>query len=259
MALVRGLEDLAGAVRKGDTARLPGDVDPTVLGAGLDILRRLHAVLDGHRVGDAPTAIPLAGLDEANLALVDQVLGVGEVSVYVSGAKPAEIDEAVLSGVWRVRPGDGDEHLEVSEFPSLAWRALETGTAPNLPVSEAPEGAMNALAVLVEIRARMAAFKAGETAHVINLTLLPMALIDLAVLDDALGFGPVTALSRGYGDCRIASTSRRHVWRVRHLNADDRLILDTVEIVDIPGGGRAFQEDVDDGARRLGELMGADG
>ena len=84
-----------------------------------------------------------------------------------------------------------------------------------------------------------------------------MTLIDLAVMDDALGAGPVTVLSRGYGDCHIASTGRRHVWRVRHFNAGDRLIADTVEIVDIPVAARAFQEDVDDGARRLDDLVAA--
>lgn len=257
--LVPGPGRLAGGPIERGAGRRRGSVGEAVLGPAVETLRRLHAGLEGYRAGDPRVVIPVSGLDEADLDLVDQALGVGEVGVRLSGAGAAEIDEAVFPGVWRVRPAEGEAHIEVSDFPSLAVRALETGTAPDLPVGDAPEGTMNLLPVLAEIRACMGTVRAGEPAHVINLTLLPVTLMDLALLDDALGVGPVTALSRGFGECRIASTARRHVWRVRHVDVDGRLILDTVEVVDVPVAARALQEDIDDGARRLGELVGAQG
>jgi len=46
----------------------------------------------------------------------------------------------------------------------------------------------------------------GQPAHVINLTLLPMSMQDIAFLDHHLGTGRVLILSRGYGNCRITNT-----------------------------------------------------
>ncbi|HQS11393.1 MAG TPA: hydrogenase expression/formation C-terminal domain-containing protein, partial [Xanthobacteraceae bacterium] len=80
---------------------------------------------------------------------------------------------------------------------------------------------------------------------------------DLALIDAAVGIGGLTILSRGYGNCRIDAAARRDVWRVRYYNSTDMLILDTLEITDLPEVACAAPEDIADSAERLTEVLGA--
>lgn len=92
---------------------------------------------------------------------------------------------------------------------------------------------------------------------VINLTLLPQTEADLACLEERLGLGPVSILSRGYGNCRITATAIRDLWWVQYFNSDDRLILNTLELTEMPAAALAAQEDIDDSAKRLAEILEA--
>jgi hydrogenase-1 operon protein HyaF len=89
----------------------------------------------------------------------------------------------------------------------------------------------------------------------VNLTLLPFGPPDHEGLDALLGEGAVSILSRGFGNCRISSTRARNVWRVRFYNTMSTLILDTLEVVDVPEAARAAREDYEDSLRRLEELL----
>jgi hydrogenase-1 operon protein HyaF len=86
---------------------------------------------------------------------------------------------------------------------------------------------------------------------VVNFTLLPHTEDDLSWLDAALGEGAVTILSRGYGNCRVTATALAGVWRVQFFNSMDTLILDTLEVTDMPEVVLAAPEDLSDSARRL--------
>ena len=71
----------------------------------------LHAILDavGTWLADgAPAPVDLGGLNAADLALVNQVLGEGEVSARVEGELAVLVQESVFAGVWRciVRRGE---------------------------------------------------------------------------------------------------------------------------------------------------------
>jgi hypothetical protein len=46
-----------------------------------------------------------------------------------------------------------------------------------------------------------------------------------------------------------------HVSRVRYFNSSNKLILDTIEVVDIPQPACAAEEDIDDSAHRLAEML----
>ncbi len=92
---------------------------------------------------------------------------------------------------------------------------------------------------------------------VINLTLLPQTEADLACLEARLGLGSVSILSRGYGNCRITATAIRDLWWVQYFNSDDRLILNTLELIEVPAAALAAQEDIDDSANRLAEILEA--
>ena len=70
--------------------------------------------------------------------------------------------------------------------------------------------------------------------------------------------GPVAILSRGFGNCRISSTAARDVWRVQYFNNMQTLILNTIEVVDMPEVALAAAEDLADSRERLGELRRVD-
>ena len=148
--------------------------------------------------------------------------------------------------------------LEVCDAPLLA-RSLTADHPTDLThlAAKAPADASNARPILVEIQEKLGHHTAGQPAHVINLTLLPMSEPELQFLDQALGNGPIRILSRGYGDCRIDSTGIAGVWWVRYFNAADKLILNTLEVVDLPAVACAAQEDLDDSCERLRDILDA--
>jgi hydrogenase-1 operon protein HyaF len=78
---------------------------------------------------------------------------------------------------------------------------------------------------------------------------------DHRVLEAALPVGPVAIMARGFGNCRITSTGARDVWRVQYFNSMNTLILNTIEVVDVPEVALAAAEDLADSRERLGELV----
>ena len=82
-----------------------------------------------------------------------------------------------------------------------------------------------------------------------------MSEADLDHIEHVLRKGAVNILSRGYGDCRIESTMVSNVWRVRYFNSTNKLILDTIEVTDVPKVACAAQEDIEDAAQRLQEML----
>ena len=120
----------------------------------------------------------------------------------------------------------------------------------------AGENLMNAPAIATELADRLASCRPESEAHAVNLSLLPLTEEDQAYLDQRLGQGPVAILSRGYGNCRISSTAVKNAWRVRYFNSREVVILDTIEVVNIPAVACAAKEDLEDSAQRLGEILG---
>jgi hydrogenase-1 operon protein HyaF len=53
----------------------------------------------------------------------------------------------------------------------------------------------------------------------------------------------------------VSSTVLRNVWRVQYFNNMNTLILNTVEVVDIPEVVKAAREDIEDSLERLRELL----
>jgi hydrogenase-1 operon protein HyaF len=90
---------------------------------------------------------------------------------------------------------------------------------------------------------------------VINLTPLPLSPEDLEFLDERLGKGPVHLLSRGFGDCNIDSTGVPGIWQVRYYNSTEKLILNTLEVTDIPVVACAADEDIAASASRLQDML----
>ena len=93
--------------------------------------------------------------------------------------------------------------------------------------------------------------------QIINFTLLTMSPGDMGFLQQSIGDGPIQLTSRGYGTCRVLATGVRNVWSVQFFNAMDTIILDTLEVGGVPTVALAANEDFEDSAERLQEIIEA--
>ncbi|MES9833118.1 MAG: hydrogenase expression/formation C-terminal domain-containing protein [Candidatus Thiodiazotropha sp. DIVDIV] len=246
---------------------IPDAEDLDGLQEGMSILRKLDEVVKlqaGLRTVQ-PESVDITHLDPANSELVDQVLGEGEVSmVYSSPDCSARIQESVMAGLWRVRYFDQSgerisDTIEVAYVPKLCQRHVFKHASHRVETQRdaIPNGVINAPPLVAEINDKVAEYRPGRESHVINLTLLPQTEEDLQFLINNLGEGPLTILSRGYGNCRISSTKVENVWWVQYFNSQDKNILNTIEIGATPTVAAAAHEDIQDSAERLGEILEA--
>jgi hydrogenase-1 operon protein HyaF len=232
------------------------------------VLAALQQITGEGVASEQTRSISLNGLAEVDLTLINQILGEGEVSAQVrlDGEQPTvRIQESVFAGVWRVietlDDGGVRDSIEVGAVPAvLRDTALEDGSAgvtvplaPNL----SPVGS-NAPSVLFELedqRRRWQPRTLGQVPHVVNLSLLPLTVDDIGYMDLRLGTGRVLILSRGYGNCRITNCCVPHTWRVVYYNSQDTVILNAVEVTDMPDVACAAQEDLLDSLERLQEVI----
>lgn len=225
----------------------------------------LHAIVDAVGVwldGGQPAPIELKGMAAEDLALVNQVLGEGEVSARVEGEVSVLVQESVFAGVWRCIAKRGEQlvsdSIQVGPVPGVLVDAARENARPKGPIAipaELPVEVMNAPSIITELNDHIGRWQDGMPAHVINLTLLPLSPQDIGFLDEQLGAGSVLVLSRGYGNCRVTSTGVRNCWRVVYYNSQDAIILNTIEIVDIPEVACAAREDLADSHERLAEVL----
>lgn len=233
----------------------------------LQALREVLAALRVHLGGGDAQPVMLDGLPPADLALVNQALGEGEVSARVlpepglgSAQVSAQVQESVFAGVWRVVEHTSDgavrDSIEVGAIPQVLIRAArDDGRSGPPPVRPTPAGVMNAPALITELQDHRQQWRAGQPAQVVNLTLLPLTPQDIGFLDDQLGTGRVLILSRGYGNCRITDTRVPHTWRVVYYNSQDTVILNSVEVTDLPDVACAAREDLEDSLERLTDVL----
>lgn len=222
--------------------------------------RWLSAALERYEYGAEPHIANLTGLDAENRALVNQILGEGEVSVACSGAVVARCQESILAGVWRTLYFDADDRvvcdlLEVAAVPHLLNAAAEASGAIDTAPPDVPDDVLNALPILVELQAQVDGADGNGKQHSINLSLLPLSDSEIAFLEERLGRGSVDVLSRGYGNCEVLSTRIPNVWWVRYFNSMGTLILNSIEVVAVPEVLIAAEEDLRDSATRLGEIL----
>lgn len=227
----------------------------------VELLSNLAAAIANQK-GDMPSQLFRFGnLNDLERRLVADVLGEGEVAgvVALPNGSLAQIQESVLAGIWRVRleTDSSDEYIEVGAIPEIVKRAAADLTTTDVEIGTPPEGAMNVLPVLAEIRERALAWRPGTRSQIINFTLLPMSPVDMSFLQETIGNGPIQLISRGYGTCRVLGTGIRNVWSVQFFNAMDTIILDTLEVGGVPTVVVAADEDFEDSAERLREIIEA--
>lgn len=224
-------------------------------------LHAAHAMLGRWLGGEAVLPVDLSGLQEADRRLIHQVLGEGEVAAQVDGGHGLQAQESVFAGVWRVLRLDAQgralrDTIEVGPIPAgVATTARADGAAGHAVDAPQPADLMNAPAVLAELADAQRRWQPGEPQHVVNLTLLPLTAGDSTWLQTRVGEGRVRVLSRGYGNCRIVDTALPHTWRVTYFNAQDLILLDTLEVGAVPEVACAARDDLADSHQRLGEVL----
>lgn len=222
------------------------------------------ALLDRAAQGEAGGQVSLLDLPAADLQLVNQLLGEGEASALVraeGSTLEVRVQESVFAGVWRVMNFHAgvrvDDVVEVGPIPALLLAAADEDAESVYQPWRAPlpPNVQNAPLLVEELRDQIARWQPGQSPHVVNLTLLPVTPEDIAFLDHQLGTGRVLMLSRGYGNCRITNTRHPNCWRVVYYNSMDSVILNTVEVVDMPEVAVAAPEDLRDSHTRLADVL----
>ena len=249
---------------------LPEPQDIREVPQALSVLRQVAAQLAQHGAVEpglhapATPALSLRGLPPQALQRVNQILGEGEASAVIEGdgqTPRIQVQEAIFAGVWRiltVHQGQTlDDVIEVGPVPRLFQDIAREDAGPRAPrwSGDLPPQVQNAPMLLQELEDQIAWWRPGQPAHVVNLSLLPVTPQDIAFLDHHLGTGRLVILSRGYGNCRIIGTRRPHCWRVVYYNGADNVILNTVEVVDMPEVAKAAPEDLRDSHARLQDVL----
>ncbi len=239
---------------------MPEPEDVLLMDGAREAMSWLQGALDTYEAGGEPLLADLSGLDAESRDLVNQILDEGEVSVVCDGDVRARTQESILAGVWRTLFFDSDDRvvcdlLEVAEVPKVVDFAAEHGAAVDTAAEGIGSELANALPILVELRSHHEIYADGGAPHSINLTLLPLSEPELEFIDQRLGRGPIDVLSRAYGKCEVISTRTAGIWWVRYYNSMGVLILNTLEVVDVPAVVKAAPEDIADSAERLKQIL----
>lgn len=251
-----------GAMSVFQVPRLAEEIDPAARDEALGVLGRLLEAMRGWSFGDPDTPeIDLTVLSAPALKVVNEALGQGEVSIVASGGQGTlRAQETVFAGVWREHGVDAygqrvRDVVSAAPVPDGVGERALAAAGRTLVVPPAPAGVMNAPPLLTELADVAARWQPGDNAHIINLTLLPLAPDDLSYIGETLGGGSVVALSRGYGNCRVSSTALANTWWVQYFNSADNLILNTIEVTAMPDVVPAAAEDFGDSIGRVAEWI----
>ncbi|RCX32848.1 hydrogenase expression/formation protein [Thioalbus denitrificans] len=124
--------------------------------------------------------------------------------------------------------GADDEPLDYLPLP----REMTTFRLPELPGAEVLSARPRARSTLLEIRATLAACRAGDPALVVHLDDLDAEALQL--VDQVLGEGEVSIRCAGREPLLAQESVLTGVWRLQHLDAAGRVRSHSVEVGDIP-------------------------
>lgn len=250
-----------GAMHTYDMPIIPEPEEVENLTIAKKILVKLYNSLKEYKAGEPAIKFDISGMDAANVDLINQVFNEGEVSVLYQADTSVQIQESVLTGIWRIRVNNEagepiSDKIEIGDIPSIVREKTFADVTPiDTNLDSLLENVLNAPPLVIELAEKSKEWKKGDFHHVINLTLLPLSTEDLNFLGERLGVGPITILSRGYGNCRIGSTTKKNIWWVKYFNSEDKLILNTIEVIDIPEVASAAPEDLEDSTERLKDIL----
>lgn len=206
-----------------------------------------------------------------------------------------EVHQSVMAGVWRIKHFNhlgkvGADYLEIATFPSAILSKcyalknkesfdksfeLPSRNRSRKPSCESPEkpsqekfgqtlsldiilqnsDSFDKYALIAELNQRGEQFSASDEPFVINLTASCINDDELTSLEAQLDIGEVTMLSTVYGNCMINATSCMNTWWIKYFDAYDRVILNTLEVVDIPSIAKASYKDISFSGLKLKSLL----
>lgn len=212
---------------------------------------------DAARMEDA--AMALDTVPTAIAGALDGLLGDGWVAITLRGVdgSSTRMEETSYAGVWRTHrhPANGmpaTRSVELGMLPAVIVPTLARLT--RTPPAPATAGSDRLRTIYAEIARRAQKVRPESPVTVINLTLSGLDEADVQALTERLGSGPVSGVCLGFNTTRFASTAVQNVWRVRYFDQAERLVLDTLEIVQVPECTVATAEAVRQSAARLAEL-----
>ncbi|MHB8210425.1 MAG: hydrogenase expression/formation C-terminal domain-containing protein [Acidithiobacillus sp.] len=124
-------------------------------------------------------------------------------------------------------------------------------TLDAIPIRPAPSPAANAPALLQEIAAALDALLLSGRRHCIDLGSLPLSPADRDMLRETLGTGEVHMELTTLGTSRIEETGVAGVWWVRHSSEDGILLMESLEVCQVPEIVPADTTDIAIGLQRL--------
>ncbi|MEM0909448.1 MAG: hydrogenase expression/formation C-terminal domain-containing protein [Pseudomonadota bacterium] len=236
---------------------------------GLALLRDLLVAITMFNEESKYNQFDLSALNQASKEFIDQVLGEGDISATIKvnkgDIKHIEIQQSLMAGVWRIkhinRLGQvGVEYLEIATFPTAIVNkcaTLNKMQPAGRALSKKQKGRKSNTtdfdnrALIHELNKRGKEYSASSQSFVVNLASLPMNKDDMSDLENLLGIDEVNMCSRVYGNCQISATSCINTWWIKYFDAKDRVLLNTLEVVDIPSITKASNRDIAYSALRI--------
>ncbi|MEL6366440.1 MAG: hydrogenase expression/formation C-terminal domain-containing protein [Pseudomonadota bacterium] len=252
-----GFDQDSSRIRRSDRPanRLTDDSDE--LGVALQTLSVVHDALERYEPGTPVVSLPVDHLDRRNLDLLDRVLGTGGISISYDGPAIARIQESVLAGVWRVRHYDDGrvnaDIVEVAPLPKLIARAVFTKAATEFAPASIKTLPVALKSILSELHEALTCYMERGVTHVMNLTDTEESHLEL--MQALFGLGPAVIESRGYGNCRITSTTIRGLWWVQFFNTRGEMIVNSLEVATVPNLVSAEPDDLSESADSLKNLL----
>lgn len=114
---------------------------------------------------------------------------------------------------------------------------------------------MNAIPVLNEVRHALAALSERGETRTLNILNFPLTNDDSRLLDETLGRGDLKITYDGMEHTFWQESKIAGVWWGEYRNADNHVVLRTIEIAEFPALARSQADDIEDGLRHLDEAL----
>jgi len=134
--------DIPRDMRTFEMPRVPETGDTQALAAARDLLADILSRMNRWTPSNGNLRFDLRDIAPQALAVTNEMLGDGEVSIQVSGARRLRIQESVFTGVWRAVELDGDGRLvndwiEAGALPAVAIAVPADAGGPSGPRARA--------------------------------------------------------------------------------------------------------------------------
>ena len=135
--------DMPRDMRTYEMPSVPETEDVASLALARDTLARLLAMMNEWKPGAPNPTLDMRGVPPAAQQIANQMLGDGEVSIQVNGARTLRVQESVFTGVWRVVELDSAgqllaDWLEAAPLPAAVLAVWDPWPLPSRGETTSP-------------------------------------------------------------------------------------------------------------------------